>query len=108
MTDLSTLERDTLAAIAAAPDEAALEAVRIAALGKAGAISGLLKTLGAMTPDERKEQGPLINGLRDRVTAALATAPGWWTSCSRPRSSRAVKTIRRSRSWATARAVWRA
>ncbi len=74
MTDLSTLERDTLAAIAAAPDEAALEAVRIAALGKAGTISGLLKTLGAMTPDERKEQGPLINGLRDRVTAALATA----------------------------------
>jgi phenylalanyl-tRNA synthetase alpha chain len=46
----------------------------IAALGKAGAISGLLKTLGAMTPDERKEQGPLINGLRDRVTAALAAA----------------------------------
>ena len=53
MTDLSTLERDTLAAIAAAPDEAALEAVRIAALGKAGAISGLLKMLRAMTPDER-------------------------------------------------------
>ncbi len=74
MTDLSTLERDTLAAIAAAPDEAALEAVRIAALGKAGTISGLLKTLGAMTPDERKKQGPLINGLRDRVTAALTTA----------------------------------
>jgi phenylalanyl-tRNA synthetase alpha chain len=74
MTDLSTLERDTLAAIAAAGDEAALEAVRIAALGKAGTISGLLKTLGAMTPDERKQQGPLINGLRDRVTAALATA----------------------------------
>jgi phenylalanyl-tRNA synthetase alpha chain len=74
MTDLSILERDTLQAITAAPDEAALETVRIAALGKAGAISGLLKTLGAMTPDERKEQGPLINGLRDRVTAALAAA----------------------------------
>ena len=25
-----------------------------------------------MTPDERKAQGPLINGLKDRVTAALA------------------------------------
>ena len=53
-------------------DEAALEAVRVGALGKSGSVSALLKTLGAMTPDERKEQGPLINGLKDRVTAALA------------------------------------
>ena len=37
-----------------------------------GSISGLLKTLGAMSPDERREQGPLINGLRDRVAAAIA------------------------------------
>ena len=72
MSDFATLEHDLTAAIAAAGDEAALEAVRIAALGKAGSISGLLKTLGGMSPDERKEQGPLINGLRDRVTAALA------------------------------------
>jgi phenylalanyl-tRNA synthetase alpha chain len=74
MTDLFVLERDTLAAIAAASDEASLESVRIAALGKAGTISGLLKTLGAMTPEERKERGPLINGLRDTVSSALAAA----------------------------------
>ena len=73
MTDLSTLETELVTAIAAAGDEAALEAVRVSALGKAGSISALLKTLGAMTPDERKEQGPLINGLRDRVTEALAS-----------------------------------
>lgn len=72
MTDLTTLERDVLAAIEAAPDEGALEQLRIAALGKAGSISALLKTLGAMTPDERKEKGPLINGLRDQVQSALA------------------------------------
>jgi len=71
MTDLSALETELVNAIAAASDEAALEAVRVAALGKAGSISALLKTLGAMTPDERKEKGPLINGLRDRVTEAL-------------------------------------
>ncbi len=74
MTELATLEADLLAQIAAATDEAALEAIRIAALGKAGSVSGLLKTLGAMTPDERKEQGPRINGLRDAVQAALASA----------------------------------
>lgn len=71
MTELITLERDVLAAIDAAPDEGALEQLRIAALGKAGSISALLKTLGAMTPDERKEKGPLINGLRDTVQTAL-------------------------------------
>jgi phenylalanyl-tRNA synthetase alpha chain len=72
MSDLSALETEIFAAIGAASDEAGLEAVRIAALGKQGSISGLLKTLGSMTPDERKAQGPLINGLRDRVTEALA------------------------------------
>jgi phenylalanyl-tRNA synthetase alpha chain len=46
--------------------------VRVAALGKKGSISELLKTLGGMSPEERKEKGPLINGLRDRVSAALA------------------------------------
>jgi len=66
------LEADLTAAIAAAPDLAALEAVRVAALGKSGAVSDLLKSLGAMSPDERREQGPLINGLRDRIQAAIA------------------------------------
>ncbi|WP_342359735.1 phenylalanine--tRNA ligase subunit alpha [Terrarubrum flagellatum] len=70
--DLATLERDLLARMEAAADEASLEAVRVAALGKQGSISGLLKTLGTMTPDERKTKGPLINGLRDRVQTALA------------------------------------
>ena len=44
----------------------------MSALGKSGSVSALLKTLGSMTPDERKAQGPLINGLKDRVTAAIA------------------------------------
>src|SRR3954463_5127831 len=72
MSDVKTLEPEILGAIAAAADEAALEGVRIAALGKSGSVSALLKTLGAMTPEQRKEQGPLINGLKDRVPAALA------------------------------------
>jgi phenylalanyl-tRNA synthetase alpha chain len=71
MTDLSTLERDLLAQVQAASDEAALEALRVAALGKKGSVSELLKTLGAMTPEERKEKGPLINGLRDTVQTAM-------------------------------------
>ena len=71
MTELEQLERSIADAIAAAADEAAIEAVRVAALGKKGSVSEKLKTLGAMTPEERQVMGPAINGLRDRVSAAL-------------------------------------
>src|SRR6201992_3607282 len=73
MTDVSSLQSDILAQVSAAGDEAALEAVRVAALGKKGSISELMKTLGAMSPEERKTQGPLLNGLRDAVTEAIAS-----------------------------------
>ncbi|HEY1928241.1 MAG TPA: phenylalanine--tRNA ligase subunit alpha [Caulobacteraceae bacterium] len=72
MNNLATLESDLTARVAAAPDTAALEAVRVEALGKSGTISALLKSLGSMSPDERRAQGPLINGLRDRIAAAIA------------------------------------
>ncbi|MFG1462441.1 phenylalanine--tRNA ligase subunit alpha [Xanthobacter sp. DSM 24535] len=68
---LDALEREVSTGILAAGDEAALEAVRIAALGKKGSVSELLKSLGGMTPDERKTMGPAINGLRDRVQGLL-------------------------------------
>ena len=72
MTDTAQLEQSILAEITAAGDEAALEAVRVAALGKTGSVTALLKTLGTLSPEERKSQGSLINGLKDRVNAALA------------------------------------
>ena len=72
MTDLAKLESETLAAIAAADTLDALETVRIAALGKQGSVSALLKTLGAMSPEERQEKGPLINGLREAVSSAIS------------------------------------
>lgn len=71
MSDLQTLENTLMADIAAAADEAAIEAVRVAALGKKGSVSERMKTLGAMTPDERQVMGPALNGLRDRVAEAL-------------------------------------
>ena len=72
MTDLAQLELDLINAIGAAESVAAIEEVRVAALGKTGAVSALLKGMGALSPDERREQGPIINGLRDRVSAAIA------------------------------------
>jgi phenylalanyl-tRNA synthetase alpha chain len=72
MSEFGQLEREIISAVDAAGDETALEAVRVAALGKKGSVSELLKTLGSMSPEERKTQGPQINGLKDRVTAAIA------------------------------------
>jgi phenylalanyl-tRNA synthetase alpha chain len=61
---------DALAAIAVA-DAAALEAQRIAALGKAGWISAALKTLGAMSPEQRQSEGPRIQAMRAQVAEAI-------------------------------------
>jgi phenylalanyl-tRNA synthetase alpha chain len=72
MTDIVQLEAELTAAISAAANERALEEVRVAALGKKGTIAELLKTLGSMTPDERKANGPKFNGLRDRIQDAIA------------------------------------
>ena len=72
MSDIAQLEQQILADAAAAADDATLEQLRVAALGKSGTVSALLRTLGSMTPEERKEKGPLINGLKDRVGAAIA------------------------------------
>ncbi len=71
MSDVEVIEREALAAIAAATDLAALDAVRVAELGKKGRVSGLMKTLGAMSPDERLEMGPKLNALRDLVDEAV-------------------------------------
>ena len=71
MSDLSALRDETLAAVAAASEEGALDAVRVAALGKKGSITALLATLGKMSPDERRGAGAAINALKDEVTQAL-------------------------------------
>ena len=72
MTDIAALQSEILAQVSAAADEAALEAVRVNTLGKKGSVSALLATMGKLSPDERKVQGPLFNGLRDTVTEAIA------------------------------------
>jgi len=72
MTDLVQLERDLLAAIESAKDLGALEELRVGTLGKKGAVTELLKTLGTVPVEERRARGAEFNTLRDRVSAALA------------------------------------
>ncbi len=69
--DLDQLEQALLADIAKAHELKALEEVRIAALGKKGRVPELMAQLGKLPAEERKTFGQTVNGLRDRVTAAL-------------------------------------
>lgn len=66
-----TLQKEILAEIAGAPDLIALESVRIAALGKKGRVTAALSALSAMTPEERRDKGPLLNALKDSILKAL-------------------------------------
>jgi phenylalanyl-tRNA synthetase alpha chain len=69
---LPDLEAGIAGAIAAAADEAALEEIRIAELGKKGRISLMMRELGGMSPEERQVAGPALNGLKDRIGEAIA------------------------------------
>ncbi|WP_101340184.1 phenylalanine--tRNA ligase subunit alpha [Cereibacter azotoformans] len=71
MTALDTLRGKYIEAIASAADEAALEEVRLAALGKKGEISLKMRELGQMSPEERQTTGAALNRLRDEIDASL-------------------------------------
>ena len=71
MQGLDTLKAKYLSAIAAAADEAALEEVRVTALGKKGEISLKMRDLGQMEASQRQAAGGLLNALKDEVDAAL-------------------------------------
>jgi phenylalanyl-tRNA synthetase alpha chain len=73
VTDTDDLRHHLLTAIDAAGTLDAIEAIRVEALGKQGRVTQLLKTMGAMSPEERQVQGPAIHGLREAVTTAIAT-----------------------------------
>ncbi|MCD1634109.1 phenylalanine--tRNA ligase subunit alpha [Martelella mediterranea] len=72
MSDLDDLKTKLMDEIAAASDEAAIETVRVNAIGKKGSVSELLKTLGKMDPEERKTRGAAINALKTEVSDAIA------------------------------------
>ena len=73
---IAILRRELTGAVASAADEGALEAVRVAALGKKGSVSALLATLGKMAPEERKTAGALINGLKTEVAGSIEGRAG--------------------------------
>ncbi|NRQ44064.1 phenylalanine--tRNA ligase subunit alpha [Rheinheimera sp. YQF-2] len=69
--NLTAILENALRAVAAAADIPALETIRVEFLGKKGSITELLKSLGAMDPEQRKQAGAEINELKQQVQDAL-------------------------------------
>ena len=71
MSDLEALRAETEAALQAAQDIRAWDAIRVGVLGKNGALTAKLKELGRATPEERRERGAALNRLRDSLAASI-------------------------------------
>lgn len=71
MQQLDGLQDKWLSAVAGAGALEQLEALRVEALGKKGEVTGLMKTLGGLSPEERKEAGQRLNQLKDALSAAI-------------------------------------
>ncbi|MGB1156579.1 MAG: phenylalanine--tRNA ligase subunit alpha [Alphaproteobacteria bacterium] len=71
MMDLEALKSDLMARIEAAGDVAALEDIRVSALGKKGEITAQMKQLGGLDPEARKAAGQALNALKDVIAGAL-------------------------------------
>jgi phenylalanyl-tRNA synthetase alpha chain len=69
--DLDRLKSETLAAIAAAGDLRAWDAIRVGVLGKSGSLTQMLKELGKAAPEERKARGAALNVLKGELQAAI-------------------------------------
>jgi phenylalanyl-tRNA synthetase alpha chain len=69
--DLQALKAECLAALDAAPDLRAWDAVRVATLGRSGRMTELLKGLGRVAPEQRRERGAVLNALRAELEAAI-------------------------------------
>jgi phenylalanyl-tRNA synthetase alpha chain len=69
--DLESLVAGTLAEIGSSADLAALDAVRVAVLGRKGSVTEMLKGLGSLPAAERKAAGVVINQAKGRISAAI-------------------------------------
>ena len=71
MSDLETLVQAAVAEFGAARTPADLENAKARFLGKAGRVTELMKSLGALSVDEKKTRGAEINATKRRIEAAL-------------------------------------
>jgi phenylalanyl-tRNA synthetase alpha chain len=71
MSSLEALKKELVDTVKAANDISALEEVRVIALGKKGKVTDMMKSLGGLDPEQRKQMGQALNQLKDEITAEI-------------------------------------
>jgi phenylalanyl-tRNA synthetase alpha chain len=71
MADLDLIVSEAVAAFAVIPDAPALEQAKARYLGKTGVLTELLKGLGKLPPEQRRDSGAQINAAKQRIESAL-------------------------------------
>lgn len=72
--NVQSMLTQALAEINGAADLTAIEALRVKYLGKKGEVTTLLRSMGAVAPEDRPEMGRIINEAREAIEAALESA----------------------------------
>jgi phenylalanyl-tRNA synthetase alpha chain len=72
MEDLDSRATQALTEIDKADTLDSLDALRVSLLGKSGIITAALKTLGSLSPEEKKSRGAEVNRVKERIADALA------------------------------------
>ena len=68
---IDSLKPTLLSAIDSADTLSALDEIRVSALGKNGSVTGMMKTLGTLPPEERKSAGQILNVFKTEIASAL-------------------------------------
>jgi phenylalanyl-tRNA synthetase alpha chain len=76
MDEVDKLRSELLGAIESAGDRDGIEQIRVAALGRKGSLTALLKGLGALEGEAKRSAGAALNRLKDEIGAAIARALG--------------------------------
>jgi phenylalanyl-tRNA synthetase alpha chain len=74
MESLDQIRDETLSRVRDAASSEALEQVRVAALGRRGSVTELMKGMASLAPEERRQRGAALNRLKDELEAAIAAA----------------------------------
>ncbi|KRL12898.1 phenylalanine--tRNA ligase subunit alpha [Schleiferilactobacillus perolens] len=69
--ELTKIKNDALTQISAAANLDALNQIRVQTLGKKGALTGVLRGMKDLTPEQRPVVGSFANTVRDALTAAI-------------------------------------
>lgn len=69
--DIEAVEREARAGLAEATDAAALEAWRVRTLGRSGALTRVLRSLGDLPAEERRRTGAAANAVKQELEHAL-------------------------------------